>query len=58
MSYQEARRREMDFFSSASPWNAESTRRDLKGRIGVPSLTRELSKLLSRLIQQTYVVYF
>ena len=55
LSYEEARSNETMFFASTTPWNllADAT---LRGRMGVPNLTRELSRLLSRLIEKTLVI--
>ncbi len=50
LEYSVAREREQDFFSTEAPWN--DLPKLLRNRVGVPNLTKELSKLLSQLIEE------
>ena len=50
LSFHEARERERAFFAEVDPWKSTSSR--IQSRAGIPNLTKELSKLLSRLIMQ------
>lgn len=49
ISFEEARRRETQFFEETWPWNEQSHVRD---RMGTPYLTKELSKLLGGVINK------
>ena len=51
LSFEEARERERAFFALTDPWKSASSR--IKSRTGIQNLTKELSKLLSRLIMHT-----
>lgn len=51
LDHDEAREREREFFAGKSPWKTAGSA--VKARMGVPNLTRELSKLLSQLIEKT-----
>lgn len=53
LTYEEGRERELSFFSSVSPWASQEAR--VRQRMGVPNLTKQLSMLLSQLIEKTYV---
>lgn len=51
LTYEEGRKRELMFFSSVSPWSTQEAR--IRERMGVPNLTKQLSLLLSQLIEKT-----
>ncbi|KAH8117944.1 P-loop containing nucleoside triphosphate hydrolase protein [Phellopilus nigrolimitatus] len=51
LDHGDARKREREYFSTVTPWNAAESH--IKTRMGVPNLTKELSRLLSQLIELT-----
>ena len=56
LPHEEAHSNETMFFASTIPWNS-LTDANLRGCMGVPNLMRELSRLLSRLIEKTWVIH-
>ncbi|TDL25543.1 hypothetical protein BD410DRAFT_717419 [Rickenella mellea] len=50
LDHGEARQREKEYFASQAPWKSAPPM--IRNRIGVPNLTRELSRLLSQLIEK------
>ncbi|KAH8117943.1 P-loop containing nucleoside triphosphate hydrolase protein [Phellopilus nigrolimitatus] len=51
LSYEEGRARERAFFEKETPWREQPSK--VQSRMGVPNLTKQLSKLLSQLIEKT-----
>lgn len=51
LTWEQAREREKEYFDQTSIWAKSSA----TGRLGTPNLTKNLSRLLSGLIDQTFV---
>jgi Dynamin central region len=53
LSYEGGRAREKAFFERSSPWKEQDEK--IRARMGVPNLAKQLSKLLSQLIEKPFV---
>lgn len=51
LDHEEVREMEQDFFATTPPWSSVAV--TIRNRMGVTNLTKELSRLLSQLIEQT-----